>query len=118
MISQTSSKTSQNLELDRFMHIKAENVRTGQVRVFNGSDLILVPDSSHKKEGTMFLHGRKVENCLNLRKYSTFFVVADFVSKTGFPDKIKLQEIGPDGSVFEISESKIDCYRVMGIFLE
>ncbi|OCC31391.1 Uncharacterized protein GNX_0032 [Leptospira interrogans serovar Canicola] len=47
-----------------------------------------------------------------------FFVVADFVSKTGFPDKIKLQEIGPDGSVFEVSQSKIDCYRVMGIFLE
>ncbi|URD70143.1 hypothetical protein [Leptospira borgpetersenii] len=118
MISQTFSKTLQNSGLDRFMHIKAENIQTGQVRIFNGSDLILIPDSSNEKEGTMFLQGKKVENCLNLRKYSTFFVVSDFVSKTGFPDTIKLQEVGPDGSVFEISESKIDCYRVMGIFLE
>ncbi|PJZ56987.1 hypothetical protein EHQ76_01715 [Leptospira barantonii] len=102
------------------MHIKAENVQTGQVRIFNGSDLILIPDSdtSNEQEGTMFLHGRRVENCLNLRKYSTFFVVSDSVSKTGFPDTIKLQEVGPDGSVFEISENKMDCYRVMGIFLE
>ncbi|XDD50411.1 hypothetical protein AB3N59_00930 [Leptospira sp. WS92.C1] len=100
------------------MHIKAENIQTGQIRIFNGSDLILIPDSSNPEKGTVFLHGRKVENCLNLRKYSTFFVVSDFVSKTGFPDKIKLQEIGPDGSILEISESKMDCYRVMGIFLE
>ncbi|TGK28171.1 hypothetical protein EHQ12_12925 [Leptospira gomenensis] len=101
------------------MHIKAENIQTGQIRIFNGSDLILIPDSSKEEErGTLFLHGRKVENCLDLRKYSTFFVVSDSVSKTGFPDQLKLQEFGPDGSVLEISESKMDCYRVMGIFLE
>lgn len=107
MISQTFSKTPQNSRLDRFMHIKAENIQTGQVRVFNGSDLILIPDSSNEMEGTMFLQGRKVENCLNLRKYSTFFVVSDSVSKTGFPDTIKLQEVGPDGSVLKFPKVRL-----------
>lgn len=104
------------------MFITAENIRTGEVRTFLGTERILIPDSKQSGEEFAFsAHWETVEECLDLRKYSKFFYVSENEGKW---IKGKEVRISSEGRLSEVSRREedqmegMDSYRVLGIFLE
>ncbi|EPG74013.1 hypothetical protein LEP1GSC058_3195 [Leptospira fainei serovar Hurstbridge str. BUT 6] len=104
------------------MFITAENIRTGEIRTFLGKERILVPNSKQLTPSpSVSAHWEKVEDCLDLRKYSRFFYVSesDGVWKKGEDVRIPMAE--PDSKEtqnMELPAANIESYRVLGIFLD
>ncbi|PNV73115.1 hypothetical protein BES34_017845 [Leptospira inadai serovar Lyme] len=104
------------------MFITAENIRTGEIRTFLGKERILVPNTKQLEPSpSVSAHWEKVEDCLDLRKYSRFFYVSesDGVWTKGEDVRIRMTDIDSKGTHnLELPTDSIESYRVLGIFLD
>ncbi|PJZ70014.1 hypothetical protein CH373_13130 [Leptospira perolatii] len=100
------------------MFITAENIKTGEVRTFEGTEKILVPDMRQKEEAlSVPTHWETVENCLDLRKYSRFFLVSESSGRWMRCPIVNIKMKGFASERGELSLENVEIYRVLGIFL-
>ncbi|TGK18103.1 hypothetical protein EHO61_11685 [Leptospira fluminis] len=101
------------------MFITAENIRTGEIRTFLGKDEILVPNTKEiEPSRSLEAHWEKVEDCLDLRKYSRFFYLSETEGKWKKQGEIRIPHSDKDRENLEFPAVGIESYRVLGIFLE